>query len=183
MSATKKPRADSKLKNLPEERQGQIASQCATKSLEEVAGELAQDGLSISPQALGRWYSWWQMREDFAQKETLVEEFLEQTKKDNPSITEEKLFEHGQTMFALLALQEKSAKDWKRVQDVRHRRQLVELERQKFQRETAEMFLKWAADRRAQEIAAAGGLGQSEKIEKLGQLMFGEDWDSEQATQ
>lgn len=49
------------------------------------------------------------------------------------------------------------------------------LEKAKFQRQTCELFMKWHEDRRA--IAAVNGTGDNtEKIEKLGQLMFGESW-------
>jgi hypothetical protein len=50
------------------------------------------------------------------------------------------------------------------------------LEKAKFQRQTCELFLKWHEDQRA--VAAANGAGDnSEKIERLGQLMFGQDWE------
>lgn len=51
----------------------------------------------------------------------------------------------------------------------------LELERQKFRRTTCELFVKWAEDARAKEIAS-GSASNGEKIERLGQLMFGEDW-------
>jgi len=49
------------------------------------------------------------------------------------------------------------------------------LDRDKFKRETCELFLKWSEDNRAKEIAASSG-SNSDKIAKLGELMFGEDW-------
>ena len=49
------------------------------------------------------------------------------------------------------------------------------LAREKFRRETCELFIKWAADQRAVELAAGSG-DNSAKIERLGQIMFGEDW-------
>lgn len=51
------------------------------------------------------------------------------------------------------------------------------LEKAKFQRSTCELFLQWAANEEAKAIAA-GGESNSEKISRLGQLMFGEEWDS-----
>jgi hypothetical protein len=51
----------------------------------------------------------------------------------------------------------------------------LRLAREKFKRETAELFLKWYSDERAREVAAAP-VSNREKIEKLGQLMFGEEW-------
>ncbi|MHC1762911.1 MAG: hypothetical protein AB9869_01205 [Verrucomicrobiia bacterium] len=45
----------------------------------------------------------------------------------------------------------------------------------KYQRETCETFIKWVADEQAKAIAT-GSQSNTEKIERLGQLMFGEDW-------
>ena len=60
-----------------------------------------------------------------------------------------------------------------RKEDVRE--QALSLEKQKFQRDTCGLFLKWAADQRAKEIAGSNE-SNAAKIERLGQLMFGEDW-------
>ena len=43
---------------------------------------------------------------------------------------------------------------------------------------TCEAFLKWFADKRAREIVEGSG-SNAEKIERLGQAMFGEDWETE----
>lgn len=51
----------------------------------------------------------------------------------------------------------------------------LRLAEERFKRETCELFLAWQADERAKEIAA-GGASQAEKIEALGQLMFGDTW-------
>lgn len=182
MSATRKPRGDAKLKTLPEERQQQIDDLLAGSTLKDVQASLAEDGLNVSLQALSEFWSWRQLRAQFSRKETLVNEAIEQLKESNPQLSEEALFSHGQTVFGLLALEEKDALAWKHIQDARTARMKLDLDLQRFQRETAELFLKWAADRRAQEIANAGGLGQSEKIEQLGQLMFGDDWSAADST-
>lgn len=51
----------------------------------------------------------------------------------------------------------------------------TKLDHKKFQRETCALFMKWAADKRASEIANSTATN-ADKIERLGQLMFGEDW-------
>lgn len=51
-----------------------------------------------------------------------------------------------------------------------------DLARQKFQRDTCNLFLKWNEDSRAQEIAASSG-SNADKIEALGHIMFGDEWD------
>lgn len=61
-----------------------------------------------------------------------------------------------------------------RAQDID--REELRLAQDRFRRETAELFIRWAADQRAREIADAKGVGTEEKIEQLGKLMFGEEW-------
>ena len=51
----------------------------------------------------------------------------------------------------------------------------LKLARERFQRDTCELFLKWHADKAALDAANSEGTN-SDKIEKLGQLMFGETW-------
>ena len=46
----------------------------------------------------------------------------------------------------------------------------------RFKRDTCELFLKWQNDERAKAITSSGA-SNAEKIEQLGQAMFGEDWD------
>ncbi len=53
--------------------------------------------------------------------------------------------------------------------------ELLELERQKFQRTTCELFLKWREDERARNIADGPGTND-EKINQLGREMFGDLW-------
>jgi hypothetical protein len=50
------------------------------------------------------------------------------------------------------------------------------LKEQTFRRKTCELFLEWNEDEKARAIAQSGA-SQSEKIEALGQAMFGEDWE------
>jgi len=58
---------------------------------------------------------------------------------------------------------------------VRQRDRELGLAEQRFQRETCELFLRWYNDQRASEVASSPA-SNSEKIERLGQLMFGEEW-------
>lgn len=50
-----------------------------------------------------------------------------------------------------------------------------ELDERRFQRETCRLFIQWAENEEARKTALGGG-DNSEKIERLGQLMFGEGW-------
>ena len=57
----------------------------------------------------------------------------------------------------------------------------LNLARQKFQRDTCELFLQWSADQRAAEVAASPA-SHADKIERLGALMFGEGWRESEGT-
>jgi hypothetical protein len=59
--------------------------------------------------------------------------------------------------------------------DLTRREAEAALQRARFQRDTCEMFLRWASDQRAADIAAGQG-SNAEKIDRLGQLMFGDSW-------
>lgn len=167
----KKHRPDSKLKNLSEERQEQIAEYARTHSLAETAAWLREDGFVTSPTALGEWYSHWQLRAQLRRNESTVASVLDQLKSSDPSLTEQQLFAAGQSFFSALAIEERDALSWKRVQDVRVKSEVLRLEEKKFQRETCELFLKWCKDQKAVEIAE-GKATNSEKIEALRALMF-----------
>lgn len=58
---------------------------------------------------------------------------------------------------------------------IAQKREELSLARQKFQRETCELFLQWSADQAAMDAARSDGTN-TEKIEKLGRLMFGDTW-------
>jgi len=59
--------------------------------------------------------------------------------------------------------------------DLERRHQELDLSRDKFQRETCELFIKWSADQRAREITESPS-SNSDKIESLGAIMFGDLW-------
>ena len=52
----------------------------------------------------------------------------------------------------------------------------LKLEQRKFQRSTAELFIKWHADHKAVSILDDATLDNDRKTEALGQLMFGDLW-------
>ena len=55
----------------------------------------------------------------------------------------------------------------------------LELSRAKFERDTARLFVKWAQNKDALALATDKRLGSDEKTERLGRLMFGDLWESE----
>jgi hypothetical protein len=186
MSANRNARADSRLKRLPEARQAQIIEMMKAPGMTQtkVRAELAKDGLKTSEPALSEFFSWWHRQQQFRQASDFSEDFQQLLKKADPQLSDEQLQEYGQRVFQMHALQlaqadpEAAALIWHRTQKLNLQAEIVKLEQQKFQRETCALFLKWAEDQRAKDIAASGGISQAEKIAQLGQLMFGDTWDA-----
>lgn len=134
-----------------------------------------------------------ELEDNFAEDGQTTESLLEQLKAEVPGMTEEQLDEIGTRTFTLLAIRRQDTKAFIKLRSARTqgeiekaKLQLAEraeqrqgealaLEKNRFQRDTCELFMKWAEDQRAKDIAASGATN-SEKIEKLGELMFGEDW-------
>ena len=103
--------------------------------------------------------------------DTVVAELKQQV----PGLKDEELAEYGHRVFSLLALRQQDAKTWVALRKTQKDAADLKLRVQQFHRETCELFLKWAADERARNIAE-NGARNGEKIAALGALMFGEDW-------
>lgn len=184
MSASiKKPRADSALKTLSEERQADVIELMRKRTIAEARKELEKDGLKTSDAALSNFWSWWHLRQQFTQAERWSEDMVELLKEEQPGLSAEALERYGNRVFQARALAleqadpEAAALIWHRMQKLNLQGEMVKLERAKFQRETCRLFLEWNQDARAKEIANDPGLEQSQKIEALGQHLFKDLWD------
>lgn len=180
----KKPRSDSRLKTLPAERQAEIAGLLAARSLAEVRATLAEQGLVTSLGALSEFLTWYQLRESLRRREERVAGLLDELKRADPGIAPERLFDLGQSLFGSMAIAEEDAKGWWMTQQTALKRREIEqrreqtdralelktrelaLQREKFERETAELILKAVRDDRVRDIEASG-LSQEEKIRAL----------------
>ena len=56
------------------------------------------------------------------------------------------------------------------------KREELALDKNRFRRETCELFVEWCVNEQAKAIATGTG-DNSQKIEQLGRLMFGADWE------
>ncbi len=179
--STKHPRADAKLKRLPESVQARIAERLGQPGVTQkdvLAWLRTEHSVSSSAAALSDWLSWYALRQQLARNESAVEALITDLAHKDPSVSPEKLQELGQQFFSALAVQTQDPKTWFLTQQIALKGRQLDLDREKFQRETCELFLKWAADKRALEIASGPSATNAAKIEQLGQLMFGEDWKS-----
>lgn len=134
-----------------------------------------------------------EMQADLEEDEATAISLIDQVRADLPDITQAQLDDIGQRTFTLLALRKRDPDRWLALKSARDKAELekqklalrdraenrhdgkLALETKKFQRETCELWLKWSEDQRAKDIASSP-VTNSEKIEMLGQLMFGEDW-------
>lgn len=124
MSANKKTRADSLLRNLPEERQEQIIEWCNTPKSETCPGgyqhareQLAADGVKVSISALSGFYSWYCLRRSYQ----LAEEHAETQEAlmlnfDPEDVERARKF--GKFCFIQKALQVGDAKTFARVEQL-----------------------------------------------------------------
>lgn len=188
-----KPRSDSKLKTLPEDRQEQIIAWSMERKTETCPGglqhareQLAADGIKVSLSTLSEFVSWWRLQRRFAAASSRAKQIEEMLREQDPSMSPEKVREMGQKIFTLEAVESGDAKSFVALEhlalDQRSAVAKFELEKQKLdvskrrlQLLTCEKFLEWFKDERARQIVEGSGTN-AQKIEALGQAMFGEDW-------
>lgn len=114
--------------------------------------------------------------------EDLTADRPEGEEKPDPAKIAEALGSIGETLSALrtgdqnnVRLKQNDARLGIMRDRVKQTDKTIALEEQKFRRSTCEIFLKWVEDERARGILALA-INNDEKTERLGQLMFGEDW-------
>ena len=185
--STRKPRADSSLKTLPDERQAEIIEYMRGHKLAETRAWLAEQGLETSVGSLSGFWSWWhveiRLKHQLKEAASIAEE-LKSVLGTLPqlNLNEEQLNLVAQTAFEVDAVKREDFDQFVALRSLRQKDRKLALEReehglslQKFQRESAELFLKWAEDQRAKEVLASSS-SNAEKIEQLGALMYGDLW-------
>ena len=107
-----KPRSDSKLKTLPEDRQVVIAEYARGHSLEETVKWLSDDGLKTSAAALSEFLSWFQLRSQLQRNESTVESLLKNLQQTRPAWTPDQIDKAGQDFFSALAIEQQDSLTW-----------------------------------------------------------------------
>jgi hypothetical protein len=132
METFPKPRADAKLKTLPEERQKEIAEFADTRTLTETVAWLGSGGVEVSSCALSRFLEWHRLKEQMKRNELVVEELLATQAERRPELTEERVSALGQMFFSELALEQRDPRAWSLAQRTAVRRAEVQLAFQKY---------------------------------------------------
>jgi hypothetical protein len=118
MDKRPKPKSNAVLKNLPRERQEQIAEWCAQENEKDADGkavpltgglafaraQLAADGLKVSLSTLSEFFSWWELERDLDASFAVEEQVLAKTG------SAKKAREAGEAMLLRLGLAMKSPK-------------------------------------------------------------------------
>ncbi len=106
-----KPRSDSKLKTLPEDRQEQVIAWTKAPKTEDGPGglqhareQLAADGIKVSLRALSEFVSWYQLQQRFASASSRAQQIEELLRKKRPDMQPEQIREMGQALFTLEAV-------------------------------------------------------------------------------
>lgn len=127
----RKPRSDSTLKTLPEERQDEIGSLLSSRSLQDVRSLLAEQGTATSEAALSEFFSWWQLRASLRRREERVAELVQRLKDEDPELPQQRLFDLGQSLFGALSIAEEDGKTWVNTQRLALERERLDLDKRK----------------------------------------------------
>lgn len=164
------------MKTLPPELQSAIAEFAAQKgnTLAKTLKWLRADGTETSIGALSEFLSWYAARQRALHREQRIQAWLELEKLDHPELSDEELFLRGQRKFQILSIADEDPDAWAKIQKTGRDKEQSFLDRQKFKRESLELFVKWFEDKRAKEILSSGS-SRAEQIKRLDQLMFPQD--------
>jgi hypothetical protein len=169
--STRKPRRDSVLKTLPEERQEQIMARLKSEGYAETVAWLKADGLRTSVTALSEFYSWWNLRQQLSRNQSTVQTLLSNLHRFDPSYTPGQIQELGQAFFTALALEQQDPKAWAMTQRVGLDREQLQLQRDRFEFDAAKACLEKLPE--LKQIAADRSLNEDAKLEAVRQRLFG----------
>lgn len=180
MSDELNSRADAKLKRLPVEVHCEIVERLAapnTTQLDVLRWLKEKQFVSCSAATFSRSLPFIRQRAKSHSRELIILAKMSERKSGNPALTDEELFAFGQREFAELTIADEDPKGWALIQKTARDKETSALDRQKFRRESLELFVKWFEDKRAKEILS-GGDSRAEQIKRLDQLMFPDDHQS-----
>jgi hypothetical protein len=113
-----KPRPDSRLKILPDDKQAEIAEFAVTNTLADTVSWLQEQGIQTSPGALSTFLSWHRLKQQLSRNESTVETLLADLANRDSAVTAERLFETGHIFFSGSALEKQDARAWFMCQQI-----------------------------------------------------------------
>ena len=166
MDALEKPRSNSTLKTLPEDRQADIAEYAQDHSLADTLTWLKVNGVDTSTGAISRFLSWYSVRRQLVQNKSAVQEVIRHLKEEDPDTTPEQLSALGEKFFLGLAIANRDPHAWWLAQQASCRKSELQLEFQKYHDQI--QARKDAIQRELDTAKSSGGLSPEtiDKIEK-----------------
>ena len=139
------------------------------KAAERIKAELSR---SPSIAALSNWYQTWPLTRAFQTAGSIAEQ-IKAALRDIPTLNlkPDQVDAMAQVAFKTVALQRMDLGAWAKIKTVEQRDAEQALDRERFKRETCDLFIRWQEDQRARDIAASSG-SNADKIAKLQALMF-----------
>jgi len=120
-----KPRSDSVLKNLPQERQELIVEWATAPKTETCVGglryaqeQLAADGLQVSVRALSEFCAWFRLQASFSGAENFARS-VEEALRKQPGLTSEAISEAGQLAFTVMATSAQDSEEFRQMERLR----------------------------------------------------------------
>ena len=118
-----KPRSDARLKNLPDERQAQIAEFARTHSLSQTVQWLAGQDIKTSLSAVSQFLRWYRVKQGMAVNEATLREKLADVVRTDPS--HRRLTKLGHALFSISAILDQDPRAWHRVQNLDEHRRII----------------------------------------------------------
>ncbi len=162
----RKPRADSRLKNLPDDQQAEIAEHARHHRLVETQAWLRERGIRTSTGALSDFLSWYRLQEAIRRNEQTVATLLQWWQTQHPQASAEELEQIGQAFFSALALQQQDSRAWAAIQQLALRRRQIDVERDKLE------LLKRRAEQadRTEAVLADATLSPEERQQRIREI-------------
>ncbi len=175
----KKPRSDSKLKNLPQEEQEALWELLTTPqvlmdaeepegamrpfSLQELQAEVPlRHGFTVALSTLSEWHSWYALRQRTERATLRVDQAKLEWLKDNPASTPEELERLGQILFTSESIEEGNAKAFVALRKLSQKDRLLEHDDRRIKLLEEKAAKVDAVEKILQERESAGG-GVSEE--------------------
>lgn len=134
MNPERNPRADSKLKRLPDPLKDEIEQRLGQPGVRQgdvLAWLKAEHGVASSPASLSEFLSWWAARKRSLARESAAQAHMEVARREHPEWTEEQIFAEGQKKFAIMAIAEDDPKTWAVTTSAADSRERLALEKTK----------------------------------------------------
>ena len=122
-----KPRANAKLKTLPDQQQEKIAQFARTHTLAQTVVWLRETGISTSASAVSQFLRWFSHRQELARNEQALRNAIVDLVRNGTAPTAETLSQIGNTIFAGSALEKQDPRAWFMSQQIYLRKAELDL--------------------------------------------------------